>query len=316
VSTTPEPTSRFDKLILPGGALTCALLWGSSFPVIKLTYAALEIDTMGERLAFAGNRFWIAGLVLLVFIPNRFAKLRGVPTKGRLIAVGALQVVVQYVLFYWGMALNPGVLNAILNATASFWWVLLAPLFGTAGLPRGSQWALLAMGFAGVCVAVITPDASLGVSPLGTVLMLGATLAAATATLLIPALGKAVAPPLISGFSLTWGGLVLSLAAPAESRAYLIEPSTIYWAATLWLALVSAVAFSLFYYLVSRFDLTTLSGYRFLIPICGAVESALFIPGERLGFGVVVGGALVISAITILERVRRRPVATLLRERG
>jgi len=103
---------------------------------------------------------------------------------------------------------------------------------------------------------------------------------------------------------------------PAESRAYLIEPSTIYWAATLWLALVSAVAFSLFYYLVSRFDLTTLSGYRFLIPICGAVESALFIPGERLGFGVVVGGALVISAITILERVRRRPVATLLRERG
>ena len=301
--------------MLPLGALTCALLWGSSFPVIKLTYAALEIDSMGERLAFAGNRFWIAGLVLLICVPKRFEKLR--PVLGvRLFWVGALQVVIQYVFFYWGMALNPGVVNAILNATAGFWWVLLAPLFGLAGITNRAQWLFLAMGFVGVCIAVATPDSTLRVTPLGTLLMLAATLAAATATLLIPSVGKRAPPPLISGFSLLWGGLVLSLAAPAQSWQYLTQSSTTYWMATIWLAFVSAVAFSLFYFLVTRFDLARVSGYRFLIPICGAVESALFIPDERLGYGVVIGGGLVIGAITLLERNRRRPVATLLRERG
>ena len=53
-----------------GFAVICTLLWGSIFPVIKISNLELQIapgDTAAQ-LVFAGMRFLLAGFILLVFL--------------------------------------------------------------------------------------------------------------------------------------------------------------------------------------------------------------------------------------------------------
>lgn len=50
-------------------AIFCSLLWGSAFPVLKISYQELHMapdDTMA-KIVFAGMRFLIAGIIILVF---------------------------------------------------------------------------------------------------------------------------------------------------------------------------------------------------------------------------------------------------------
>ena len=44
-------------------------LWGSAFPFIKLSYVELGIQPqeVGEQILFAGYRFFLSGVMLLLF---------------------------------------------------------------------------------------------------------------------------------------------------------------------------------------------------------------------------------------------------------
>ena len=74
---------------------------------------------------------------------------------------------------------------------------------------------------------------------------------------------------------------------------------------TLWLAFVSAAAFSIWNHLSSIFPVTLLASYRFLIPICGVLEALLFLEGESAGWGLLVGGALVVLSMIWAQHSKR-----------
>ena len=289
---------------LPLGALACALLWGSAFPAIKFAYRYIDAELFANRLAFAGLRFALAGMILLLFIPNVRQHYKAAP-KLLLFGIALLQVFLQYTLFYWGMVLNGGIINAILNATGSFWWVLLAPLVYKTRMPSVKQLAFLALGFLGVCAAVYSPDSSGSITLLGCVVMLTSVVAATLATIMVRPLSKSVPTLFISGFSLFSGGLALAVCGIGGITTVLSQVALPFIAISLHLVFVSAVAFSLWYYLVSIYDVATLSGYRYLIPVCGVVESALLIPGEHLGKGMLLGAVLVVISVRLLDRSAR-----------
>ena len=84
-------------------ATFCTLLWGSAYPAIKNGFALLEIarDDVPAQMLFAGYRFVLAGLFLLLF-----AQLTGKPlipakaTQWRQIGLlGLSQTTLQYVFF-------------------------------------------------------------------------------------------------------------------------------------------------------------------------------------------------------------------------
>lgn len=111
-------------------ATLCCLLWGSSYPAIKNGYALFHIadgDIPG-KLLFAGYRFAIAGMVLLLLAKvrgNSLTQLKPDQPK-QLVILGLSQTVVQYTLFYIGLAHTTGVNGSIMNATQTFFSVLLA----------------------------------------------------------------------------------------------------------------------------------------------------------------------------------------------
>jgi len=49
----------------------CAALWGSAFPVIKLSYAHLGLETYGEKLLFAGDTVYACGYDGDAFLPSK-----------------------------------------------------------------------------------------------------------------------------------------------------------------------------------------------------------------------------------------------------
>ncbi len=81
----------------------CSILWGSAFPVLKVSYVELQMapnDVMA-KMVFAGIRFLIAGiivLVLLAFMDIRKLKI----TKRQLLVLtllGIIQTALQYYFF-------------------------------------------------------------------------------------------------------------------------------------------------------------------------------------------------------------------------
>src|ERR1700761_63749 len=84
-------------------ATLCCLLWGSSYPAIKIGYALLDITQkdIPSKLIFAGYRFVLAGLFLLilaVLLKKPIFKLN-LRDGGQLMLLGFTQTAIQYVFF-------------------------------------------------------------------------------------------------------------------------------------------------------------------------------------------------------------------------
>lgn len=293
----------FRRPLLP--ALICALLWGSAFPVIKTVYnlwseQGLQI-TLPVLLLFAGTRFSVAGLGLLTL--GRGICLQIKATSWKLLAGLTLtQTYLQYVFLYQAIAISGASLTALLVATGSFWWMILAPLILKGPRPSSIQWAGLILGGVGVSLAVYAPGAGAGNPLLGATFMLTATASGAIGIILFSKIKPTMSSINATGFSLLLGGLALiaSGSRALGSLGEMFTPPVLL--ATLWLSFVSAAAFSIWNHLSTIFPVTLLASYRFLIPVCGVIESLLFLSGESPGWGLVVGGVLVITSMVVAKR--------------
>lgn len=288
-------------------ALLCALLWGSAFPVIKLVYAhweeaGVEVG-LSEIWLFAGVRFTMAGFGLLPTARRPFQELRATPAS-LMIGFTLSQTFFQYVFFYLAVSVAGGALAAMLVATGSFWWMLLAPIFTNgASRPSRVQWLAVAAGGVGVTLAVYAPGAGAGKPFLGMVLQLAATFCGAVGMIFFGRIKPTMGARAATGLSLGLGGLgLIVLAFPAwQNAVHLFDAFVLGW--TLWLAFVSAAAFSLWNHLSTLYPVPLLASYRFLIPVCGVVESLIFLKAESAGWGLVVGGVFVIGSIWWAQRL-------------
>ncbi|MFC7335557.1 DMT family transporter [Haloferula chungangensis] len=287
--------------------LLCALLWGSAFPSLKTVYGiwneqGLELG-LTDYWWFAGVRFTIAGIALLLIARNPWVEIRH-SSKPRLLTISLTQTFGQYLLFYLAVAVASGSLTGLLASSGSFWWVLLAPLLAGAPKPNRAQWSALLLGGLGITLATAAPGAGAGRPLLGAALMIGATGMGAVGVIEFGKLGKGIGARAATGFSLGLGGLLLLVcgASSFPRAAELMSPPVIL--ITAWLSIVSAAAFSLWNYLSTKHPVPLLAGYRFLIPLCGMTESLIFLKDESAGWGLMVGAALVVISLVLMQRAK------------
>ncbi|MGI9239787.1 MAG: DMT family transporter [Verrucomicrobiales bacterium] len=290
--------------------LFCALLWGSAFPVIKDVYAYWEglglERSLSMILLFAGVRFSLAGGGLLLFGNGLRRELEETPWKP-LLGFALAQTFVQYVFFYQAVAVSSASLAALLVATGSFWWMLLAPILQNSPWPAPVQWFGLLIGGVGVSLAVYAPGSGAGSPLLGATLMLVATASGAVAIIIFQRVRPTMSPINATGLSLLIGGLGL-LAIGLPEVGSLSQMFTVpVLVSTVWLAFVSATAFSIWNHLSTIYPIPLLASYRFLIPVCGVLEAQLFVAGESAGWGLLLGGALVVTSMIMAQRYARPP---------
>ena len=260
------------------GAILCTALWGSAYPVIKYSYAKLNIVSVADKLTFAGARFLIAGVMVFIAAWIIRKKPPTIPRNliGGAILYGAVQTGLMYILNYIGVANTSATKTSILTAASAFFAVLLAPL-----VFKGERLTVLKvigviLGFSGIIV-VNLPGLDGGFAFKGEGLVLIAALLNTAGGFI----GKRIAGGRVfemTAYQLIFGALLILAAALPMGGSFVFTVEGLLL--TLYLAFVSAAAFTLWTALLTRHDAGKILVFNLLIPVFGAIWSYLIL-GER-----------------------------------
>ncbi|WP_217588028.1 DMT family transporter [Lentibacillus saliphilus] len=283
-------------------AIFCAVLWGSAFPVLKIGYAEMQMaadDTMA-KVVFAGIRFLMAGLILLIalmFIGRKYLRV----TKRQwpfLIVFGIVQTAIQYFFFYNGLANTSGIQGAILVSSGTFFTVILAHFFYRNDRLNWQKVIGLLAGFTGIVVANWGQSWSFGFQWNGEGYMIMAALTGAIGTIMAKEMAVGIHPFALTGWQLTIGSVVMLIIGLPNLTPGAIVFTPFGWGLIIYSALLSAIAFALWYSLLKYNKAGEISIYKFMTPVSGALLSAFFVAGEVMN--VMIIGALALVAAGII----------------
>ncbi|WP_228469337.1 DMT family transporter [Paenibacillus sp. JNUCC31] len=280
-----QPNKFSNPLFVTLIASFCCLLWGSAFPSIKLGYIAFGImpEDIASKFVFAGYRFILAGLLLLILFHIVRKKKFGLSRRqwAGLTMLGVLQTGLQYMFFYVGVSNTTGVKGSIMNATATFFSVVLAHfLYKNDKLSKNKVVGCL-LGFIGVIIVNFHSDLlAFSFSFTGEGFVIMASLIFSITAIYAKHLTTSIDVLIITGFSLFVGGMVLTL------LGFLLGGSVTHFTLEstgnlIYLVLLSATAFCLWNLLLKYNKVGKVSVFNFLIPVFGALLSALFL-GETI----------------------------------
>lgn len=265
-------------------ALFCCVLWGSSYPAIKNGYALFGIaaSDVPSKLVFAGWRFLLAGLLLLAY-----AVVSGKPIGGfsarrlrQFALLGLTQTALQYLFFYIGLAYTTGVKSSIMNATGTFFSVLLAHfIYHNDRLSVGKILGCV-IGFVGVMV--VNFGAGLGgvlefdFTLLGEGFVIIAAFVLAAASIYGKRISQGIDPIVMTGYQLVVGGAALLLGGYGSGGG--LDGFTFASTALLaYLVLLSSLAISIWSLLLKYNRVSMITAFNFMVPVFGAVLSAMFL---------------------------------------
>lgn len=266
------------------GALICTLLWGTAFPVIKLSYNHLGVVSgdVGSQVLFAGERFFLAGV--MVFLLCLIFKRNGLKISGKallpVLSLGLVQTAMQYFCSYIGVANTTGTKTSVITACNAFFAVLLAPLFFKNEKLGGTKLLGCAVGLAGVIIININGIADGGISFIGEGLVLLSALCSGAGSFLSKASAKRSDPVAVTAYQLLFGGALLILSGILMGGNVLyVDLSGVLL--LIYLAFVSAFAFALWTALLGFHSVGRICIFNLLIPIFGTLWSGILL-GEQI----------------------------------
>ena len=289
-------------------ATICCLLWGSAFPSIKLGYQWFNIpaEATGTQILFAGCRFTLAG-VLTVVIGSILAGKVLVPKKESLKKIAILSVFqtsLHYFCFYVGLANTTGVKSSILNGISVFVAIMIAALVFkqeklTAVKVMGSV-----LGFVGIILVNLNGsglDFSFQIRGEGMIIL--STVCYGISSALIRMYGKDENPVVLSGYQFALGGMVM------VCIGYLTGGRLQTWSAKgigilIYLAFVSAIAYTVWSLLLRHNDVSKVAVFGCLNPVFGAILSALILKESGQSFGIkeVIALVFISGGIFIVQK--------------
>lgn len=294
-------------------AIFCSILWGSAFPVLKISYTELQmaVDDTIAKVVFAGMRFLLAGLILLIGMLMVKPKALLVTRRQAMFLTifGIVQTALQYFFFYNGLANVSGMKGAILASSGTFFTVLLAHLFYSDDRLNLPKTIGLIAGFSGIIVANWGKEFELGFQITGEGFMILAALMGAIGTIMAKEMAQGIHPFALTGWQLTIGSVLMLLIGVSRLKPDAITFTPLGWGLLVYAAFLSAVAFALWYSILKYNKAGEISIYKFVTPVTGTILSAIFIPGENLNASIL--GALILVAVGIIsvnykEKNRRR----------
>lgn len=287
-------------------AILCTLLWGTAFPFIKMGYIsfAIEENDIGAKLIFAGLRFMIAGFMvyLTVWITDR-----KLPTLNKndilpVTGLGLVQTAAQYIFTYIGIGFTSGTNTSIITACGAFFTVLAVPLFFRSDKLNIFKILGCIIGFAGV-IAINRGGAVSADTMLGDVLILFSTVSAAGGNIISKKVALNRNPIKVTAFQLVIGGTVLLLSGfVCGGRLEFANIQSIL--ILLWLAFVSAAAFSLWTALLKHHQASRISIFNLLVPVFGTFLSGVML-GEAVFRIETLVSLVLISAGIVLVNIKK-----------
>ncbi len=284
--------------------LTLALLWGSSFTLIKVSLEGLSpAQLVLARLALG------AAVLLAVAALRHVALPRGATVWAHLAAAAVFGNVLPFLLLSYGeRTAGAGIAGVLIGATPlltlTIAYAALSAERATARKVTG-----LVVGFLGI-VLVLAPWRTAGGSLGGELACAGAALSYAVSFVYVR---RFLSPRGLPPLALAAGQLLTAVALQAAASP-LLE-----WGAVrltgrvvvgivLLGALCTGLAYVLYFRLIADIGATSASAVNYVVPIAAVLVGAVFL-GEAVTPNVVAGGIVVLLGMAYAEnRLRRRPV--------
>lgn len=289
-------------------ALLCCFLWGSAFPCVKIGYNLFQISStdIGSQILFAGCRFTLAGL-LTVLIGSCLQRKVLYPQRtslGYVAILSMVQTIVQYLFFYQGLAHTSSVKSSIINGSSAFLALLVSSLVFRFEKLTFLKFSGCLIGFAGVILINLSGDGlGGGFHVQGEGFIFLAAVSYALSSSLLKAYSQRENPVTLSGYQFFLGGIVLVLVGTGMGgRLNHLGPAACIL--LLYMAMISAVAYSLWGILLKYNPVGRITIYSFSTPLFGVILSILLLKGQSQTFGLrgVVALALVCSGIYLVNR--------------
>lgn len=301
----------------------CGFLWGSAFPCVKIGYRLFGIasDDMASQLLFAGVRFTLAGILVILFGSigaHRLLLPQGLPADDEnkssrismdsvkmIVILSAFQTIGQYFFFYIGMAHASGVKASITEASSTFFAILVAALIFHTEKLNLRKIAGCLVGFAGVLVILLpgnTLDLHMQFTGEGFILI--STLMYAMSSSIMKQYSKREETFVLSGYQFIIGGIVLAIAGAAlGGRLSGFTPGSTLL--LLYMAFISAAAYTLWSILLRHNPVSRIAVFGFMNPVLGAILSAILLGEQNQAFSVygLLSLVLVTAGIVIVYRL-------------
>jgi len=263
--------------VLIAFALICCALWGSATPFIKTGYLLCEVNGVPSTMLFAGIRFTLAGfLTILIYSIARKRVL--IPKKdnvGRILVVALFQTILQYIFFYVGLANTSGVKGTVLSGSTAFFAVLISALIFRQEKLTPIKILACILGFAGIIV-VNLKGLDFNMNFLGDAFVLFSSIASGFSSVFSKKFSKYEDPVVISGYQFFVGGIVMMIIGASFGGTVTLG-SIGAVGVLLYLAALSAVAYSLWGMLLKYNPVSRVTIFSFMTPVFGVILSKLIL---------------------------------------
>lgn len=267
-----------NTLFVTAAALLCCALWGSATPFIKIGYELLLPErNVPSTILFAGIRFTLAGMltVLIYSIARRKFLYPQKENWGKVAIISSFQTVIQYIFFYIGLANTTGVKGTIISGSNAFFAMIIASLFFKQEKLTVKKVVACVIGFAGIIV-VNLDGLELNMNFTGDCFVLFSAIAYATSSVLMKRYSKYEDPVVLSGYQFIIGGIFMIIAGLIFGGNMNIE-SAKGIAVLIYLAFLSAIAYSLWGILLKFNSVSRVTIFSFMIPVFGVLLSNLLL---------------------------------------
>ena len=293
-----------NKLIVAIIAMFCCALWGSAFPCIKIGYEMFGIadsDT-ATQILFAGLRFALAGLMVIAFGSIIERKVL-VPVKkeySKVVILSLFQTIYQYVFFYIGLAHTSGVKASIIIGSNVFIAIIAACFIFKQERMTVNKLMGSIIGFLGVIIInVAGVEVSMDFSLSGEGFIFFAATAYAISSALIKKYSVTSNTIMLSGYQFLFGGIVMSVIGMLFG-GHIGVVNVEQFGMLAYLAMISAVAYSLWTILLKYNSVSKVSVYGFMNPVWGVILSTLLLDEGKGVFSISSFVALVLVCVGIV----------------
>lgn len=288
-------------------AFICSALWGSAFSGVKIGYEKLGIDSSdwSSQMIFAGVRFAIAGIMAFIFgsisarevlLPTR----RSIP---KIMIISLFQTILQYIFYYIGLAHTTGVKAAVIVAVNVFMAILISSLIYKIEKLTLHKIVGCILGFGGIIIINLNGlKGRVSFSLFGDGFVLISTVANGFSSVLIKRYSASEDPVMLSGWQFFFGGLVMTMiGAFCGGNIGSVNAGSVM--ILLYLAFVSAAAYSLWAMLLKYNPVSKVAVFGFMNPICGVIISKIVLKeGSSLGIQSLAALSLVCFGIYAVNK--------------
>lgn len=283
-------------------AVLACLLWGSAFAGAKIGFE------YAEPILLSGMRFTLAGLLLVPVMIAGKVDLRGALRHWKFMLLFAfVQTFLQYGLFFMGLDKVPAATSAIIIGAGPLFVAIMAHLTLADDRMTPRKIIAIVLGLSGVVFISLAKGAMISDDPrfwggVG-LLVLSNIIGSYTNIMVVRKKDYNISPVALTAFANFTGGLMLLITSFIVERPVIQIYPPEFYAALLWLAIIPAGAFSLWYGLLQKpgVKVSELNVWKFLVPVTGCVLAWMILPDESPDWTSVTGIVIITIALQMLQ---------------